>query len=341
MLRTLGARHMRQPLLRGATAAHTGIYNGVRAQLRRLQTVASFDAHEALKDEDISLRDIFDLPTKTTMGSRWFHTAGQPTGLLMESRFVSPKTFRSAGEQAVAEAEALLQKVLTAQSFSEKRNVVKCLDQLSDALCRVMDVAELVRQAHPDSHWQEAADEVYAFMFEYMNGLNTHVGLYRKLVEIMDDAQISATFSAVEHEVALSFRRDFERSGIHLTKSDHERFVALSSDIQELSREFFRRQSVPRENSTVKMPFDQLRTLPSQVAMGILQSSRTSKGKDGTTMIELPVDDYTAHYVLRDCSEEKVREAVYRQWQHGDEQAVGALEALLERRLALSHTVGF
>ncbi|KAJ1942906.1 Mitochondrial intermediate peptidase, partial [Linderina macrospora] len=340
MLRTLGLRRTQLPL-RVAAAAPTNIYRSVRIQQRKLQTVISPSAHEATKDEDISLRDVFDLPTKTTMGSRWFHTAGQPTGLLMESRFVSPKTFRKAGHQAVAEAEALLQKVLTAKTFSEKRSVVKCLDQLSDALCRVMDVAELVRQAHPDSHWQEAADEVYAFMFEYMNGLNTHVGLYRKLVEIMDDAQISATFSAVEHEVALSFRRDFERSGIHLTKTDHEQFVALSSDIQELSREFFRRQTVPRGNSTVEVPFDQLRTLPSQVAMSILQSSRTSKGKDGTTTIEMPIDDYTAHYVLRDFSEEKVREAVYRQWQHGDEQAVGALEALLERRLALSHTVGF
>ncbi|KAI8321148.1 zincin [Martensiomyces pterosporus] len=260
----------------------------------------------------------------------------------MESRFVSPKSFRKAGKEAVAEAEALLQRALSAQAAEDKRNVVKCLDQLSDALCRVMDVAELVRQVHPDESWQMAADEVYAGMFEYMNGLNTHVGLYRKLVEIMEDPEISASFSPVEHEVALSFRRDFERSGIHLSKSAHAQFVQLSSDIQDLSREFFRCQSAgPQKDRLVPVPFDHLRTLPSQVAMSVLQSSKTYKRKDGATMVDLLPDDYTAHYILRDCGHEHTREAVYREWQRGSSKAVSALEGLLERRLALSHTVGY
>ncbi|KAJ2885837.1 Mitochondrial intermediate peptidase, partial [Coemansia aciculifera] len=195
--------------------------------LLHTQSTSDTSRQAVTKDEDVSLRDVFDLPTQTTLGSRWFHR-GQPTGLLMEARFVSPKLLCKSGHEAVAEAEALVQKVLTAKSSSERRMVIKCLDQLSDTLCRVMDVAELVRQVHPDSSWQNAADEVYSSMFSYMNQLNTHVGLYRKLVEVMEDPEISRTFSAVEHEVAQSFCRDFERSGIHLPKDVHAQFVELS-----------------------------------------------------------------------------------------------------------------
>ncbi|KAI9501973.1 hypothetical protein BX070DRAFT_35036 [Coemansia spiralis] len=308
---------------------------------RLLQTLSSTDAYKPIKEEDISLRDVFDRPTQTTLGSRWFHQ-GQPTGLLMESRFVSPKSFRMAGKEAVSEAESLVQKVLSAATIEEKRQVIKCLDQLSDALCRVMDVAELVRQVHPDSNWQEAADQVYSTMLEYMNGLNTHVGLYRKLVEVIDDSAIKKTLSPVELEVAMSFRRDFERSGIHLTKSAHAKFVQLSSSIHDLSREFLRCQSLPpRNNRVVDIPLDQLRTLPSSVTIHILQSFQTRKRSDGTAVVSIVPDDYIVHYILRDCESSSTRETVYRMWQRGSSGAVNALEQLLEDRLALSHTVGF
>ncbi|KAJ2596737.1 Mitochondrial intermediate peptidase [Coemansia sp. RSA 1722] len=309
--------------------------------VRQLQTASAATAHEVVHEDEKALRDVFDLPTKTTLGSRWYHQ-GQPTGLLMESRFVSPKSFKDAGKQAVVEAQQLVEKVLSAQTIEAKQQVVKCLDQLSDALCRVMDVAELVRQVHPDSSWQMAADEVYAEMFNYMNGLNTHVGLYRKLVEVMDDPECSRHLGAVEHEAAISFRRDFERSGIHLTSQAHSRFVDLSAGIHEQSRDFLRLQSQPLpKNRTVDVPLEHLRSLPSQVAMEILQTSRSHKRKDGATIVRLTPDDYAAHYVLRDCEDEATRESVYRIWQQGSSDAVGALESLLEQRLELAHTVGF
>lgn len=45
-------------------------------------------------------------------------------------------------------------------------------------LCSVIDFAELVRNAHPDLEWVESANEAYEQLCEYMNVLNTNVGLY-------------------------------------------------------------------------------------------------------------------------------------------------------------------
>ncbi|KAJ2555015.1 Mitochondrial intermediate peptidase [Coemansia sp. RSA 1878] len=305
-----------------------------RMGARRLST----QAHEVIREDDVQLRDAFDLPTQTTLGSSWFHK-GRPTGLLMESRFVSPTSFRQAGKEAVVEAESLVARVLNASTATERRQIVKCLDQLSDALCRVMDVAELVRQVHPDSSWQTAAENVYGEMLEFMNGLNTHVGLYTKLVDAMDDPSISKDFSDVEHEVARSFRRDFERSGIHLAASAHARFVELSSRIHDRSRTFLRSQGLAPAG-TVQVPVDQLHTLPASVVSEMLQTHAV-RTHDGVAVVDVVPDDWAAQYVLRDCEDSKVRETVYCAWQRGASSAVQSLEGLLEDRLALARTVGF
>ena len=56
--------------------------------------------------------------------------------------------------------------------------VVKNLDRLSDLLCSVVDLAEFVRNAHPDPKWVTSANNLYESLSEFMNVLNTHVGLY-------------------------------------------------------------------------------------------------------------------------------------------------------------------
>lgn len=54
----------------------------------------------------------------------------------------------------------------------------KLLDRLSDVLCLAMDMAELVRNVHPSEEWVRESEGVYEVLGRYMNGLNTHVGLY-------------------------------------------------------------------------------------------------------------------------------------------------------------------
>jgi intermediate peptidase len=55
--------------------------------------------------------------------------------------------------------------------------VIKNFDRLSDMLCSVIDLAELVRNAHPDPTWVENANNAYEMLSEFMNVLNTNAGL--------------------------------------------------------------------------------------------------------------------------------------------------------------------
>lgn len=62
---------------------------------------------------------------------------------------------------------------MKASSEAERLRLVTDIDRLSDMLCRLVDLAELVRNTHPDKAWVEVAHQTYDDVLVYMNGLNT------------------------------------------------------------------------------------------------------------------------------------------------------------------------
>ena len=51
-------------------------------------------------------------------------------------------------------------------------------DDLSDELCRVADMSEFVRLAHPDVNFAAAAEDACITVSGLVEQLNTHLGLY-------------------------------------------------------------------------------------------------------------------------------------------------------------------
>lgn len=137
-----------------------------RSCLRRLHQIpASVD--------DKSLVTLFDHP-KSLLSSPF-----KVTGLFGHPSLVHPGAFISLADATLVRAQLLTERILRApQSRDELRKVVKNLDRLSDMLCGVIDLSELVRNAHPDRIWVDAANKAYETLWEFMNVLNTHVGLY-------------------------------------------------------------------------------------------------------------------------------------------------------------------
>ena len=143
---------------------------------RAAATAARLPPRPASSDDD-SLVDFFDRPVHRT----WLRTyAAGTTGLFLQPTLTRPSGFADAAEATVQRAQLIVERILRApQSRNELRNVVKHLDRLSNIICGVIDLAELVRHAHPDPRWIDAANDAYATLYEFMNVLNTHVGLYQ------------------------------------------------------------------------------------------------------------------------------------------------------------------
>jgi intermediate peptidase len=102
------------------------------------------------------------------------------TGLFENPHFMSVQGFDYATKQAIQRAQIIVERICNAPSngTDEMRKVVKNLDRLSDTLCSVIDIAEFVRNAHPDPSIMEAANKAYGDLCSYMNMLNTDTRLH-------------------------------------------------------------------------------------------------------------------------------------------------------------------
>jgi intermediate peptidase len=131
------------------------------------------------QQDDSDLRDLFDHPS----GSRSSLT--QPTGLF-DYHLSSPESLRPLTERTLIHGQAIVDRIRNSPSDpKELRRVVKNLDRLSDILCGVIDMCELVRSVHPNQRWVDECDLAYERLCSFMNGLNTDRGLYEVCVSLL------------------------------------------------------------------------------------------------------------------------------------------------------------
>ena len=118
----------------------------------------------------------FDLPYPTSS------TSSPPSGLFLLQPLHSPTSLPPLTDRTLIHARHLVQRICAAPSDPsgrELRLVVKNLDRLSDLLCGVIDMCELVRNVHPDEDWIVEAEKAYERLCSFMNELNTNKGLYK------------------------------------------------------------------------------------------------------------------------------------------------------------------
>lgn len=128
---------------------------------------------------DKDLCEFFDQPpSKQSFSSRH-------SGLFTHPGLTSPSSLQLLADGTLKRAQQLTNRIVAASnSRDELFKVVKNLDKLSDMLCGVIDMAEFVRNSHPDYEWVRSANDAYEKLCEFMNVLNTHVGLYKVRTEL-------------------------------------------------------------------------------------------------------------------------------------------------------------
>ena len=96
--------------------------------------------------DDVSLIPFFDQPQNRRQRLSFKHT-----GLFRHRGLTTPSSFEALAEGTLKRAQHLTDRILAASSSRhELFMVVKNLDKLSDMLCGVIDMAEFVRNSHPD-----------------------------------------------------------------------------------------------------------------------------------------------------------------------------------------------
>lgn len=138
--------------------------------------------------DDEDLRAHFDqlLPTPSSSTA----SSSSSNGLFLFPPLTDPSSLSRLTERTLIHGHAIVQRIRDAPLDStgrELRLAVKNLDRLSDLLCGVIDMCELVRNVHPDSRWVDGSDMAYERLCSFMNELNTDQGLYKVSLQLYID----------------------------------------------------------------------------------------------------------------------------------------------------------
>uniref|UniRef100_A0A8D2ZQK9 Mitochondrial intermediate peptidase n=1 Tax=Scophthalmus maximus TaxID=52904 RepID=A0A8D2ZQK9_SCOMX len=238
----------------------------------------------------------------------------QSAGLFGVPELSCPAGFQVAAKSALRNTELLVGRACSCPPGVE---TVESFDQLSDGLCRVADLADFVKVAHPDPAFREAAEKTCIDIGTVVEKLNTNVELCKSLKNLLDDPDVVAQLDPDTRRVAELFMFDFEISGIHLDDKLRKEAVALHVKLLDLNNEFLVGSNMPNRIARSVIPEHlhlQFASEGSFIQVGGLHA---------------------------DSPDDLVREIAYRIYLHPNADLMNCLEELLKCRYKMAKLVGY
>uniref|UniRef100_A0A4W6D5R1 Mitochondrial intermediate peptidase n=1 Tax=Lates calcarifer TaxID=8187 RepID=A0A4W6D5R1_LATCA len=238
----------------------------------------------------------------------------EKSGLFGVPELSCPAGFQVATKKALTNTEVLVEKACSCPPGVE---TVEAFDQLSDGLCRVADLADFVKVAHPDPAFREAAEKTCIEIGTVVEKLNTNVELCKSLKNLLDDPEVVAQLDPDTRRVAELFMFDFEISGIHLDDKLRKEAVALHVRLLDLNNEFLVGSHMPNRIARSAIP----------------EHLHVHFAKEGSF---IQVGGLHA-----DSPDDLVREIAYRIYLYPNADLMVCLEELLKCRHKLAKLVGY
>ncbi|KEY67611.1 hypothetical protein S7711_07808 [Stachybotrys chartarum IBT 7711] len=277
------------------------------------------------RHDDAVLRKLFDSPGRSLPAL--FQKKSQ--GLFRNRYLTSPQGFELFAQKNLEKATRIVKKVLGASTVDEYRAIVRDMDRLSDMLCRVLDLCDFVRMAHPSPQFQHAASVAWSMVYQYMNQLNTMVGLSDQLHKAMSIPEVTAAWSEEESTVAELLKLDFTKSAVKLPQWSRDKFVELSSQISETGSKFV--QGMAPETSTITLPSHRFYGLYPSLAAALKFRNKLS----------IPTIGSEAAAALQSVYDEETRKEIYVAGHQASRATIRHLESMLKLRAELARLAGF
>ncbi|XP_048350971.1 mitochondrial intermediate peptidase isoform X2 [Sphaerodactylus townsendi] len=235
-------------------------------------------------------------------------------GLFGVPELSSPEGFQEAQEKSLQETEQLVKRACT---ISPGPETVMIFDQLSDSLCRVADLADFVKIAHPNLAFREAAEDACRNIGTMVEKLNTDVDLCQSLRKLLADKEVLASLDPDTRRVAELFMFDFEISGIHLDEEKRKKAVNLNVQILDLCNDFLMGSHLPTRIDKSALP----------------ERIHHNFAVEGNYV---QISGLNA-----DSPDDLVREVAYKVFMFPNAQQLRCLEELLTKRNLLAQLVGY
>ena len=264
-------------------------------------------------------------------------SADRYTGILGLSAFKSAKDLPFLADSVMKNCIELRESISTQK---DPLKILLLLDQISNEVCSVIDVAEFCRIAHDDQDCRKAAEDAFSTLSTFINKLNTDEYLYSALQRIVEDEQ---TFSKLpeEHQIfAKDLKLEFESGGIHLRGQERESANILQQDIGASETSFIQGTSHVDESSNFRIgPFEE-KDDHHRFSSWLGQYVKQTDVQDGLTVL-CSANRRISSTVLMSLDQESLRESVWLNMMGQPPMNSVVLGKLVKDRQALARTLGY
>lgn len=118
--------------------------------------------------------------------------------------------------------------------MSASVSTLALLDGISNEICSVIDVAELVRNTHGQAEFRDEAERAFTTMSSYIYQVNKDKTLYSALMRVHGSAALWPRLNAEQRLLIEDLKREFEADGIHLGEEALAETTALQESVGQL-----------------------------------------------------------------------------------------------------------
>lgn len=207
---------------------------------------------------------------------------------------------------------------------------LRMLDAMSNRMCAVVDSAELCRSAHPDREWRDEASAAFESCCEYMEELNVDEALHAC-------ARDASRLKGVPEEalaLAMSFKAEFERDGIHLGRQERARVAQAKNEIRGLEHDLLNETSQSAPLAVANDAANVKRALRDLGPYAYL----FSVSRDETVL--WTVEDEGAMMVVRLVADRGARSRAFKHLRRQDRRRRECVDALAVSRAQLAAALG-
>ena len=191
-----------------------------RSQFHRRNSIADFFdvLFFDLFGRDIGRRHSAERKRRKELMSRRFVSIAlrQLSGFAGLNGLNNAEDFLPVAREAVKKTDGLISRIGHVPPGAE---VVEVLDEISDSVCRVADVANFCYSNHPDENWRSHSVRALQFLIQYIGKLNTNEQLFTALQASLAARSSSVKWTSETQIVAESLHREFVNCGMGSNKS--------------------------------------------------------------------------------------------------------------------------
>ena len=224
--------------------------------------------------------------------------------------------------------------VTAAMGDGDPNRIVATVDAVSDLLCRVVDVAEVIRTQHADEHWKAAASAAHTQLSSTIAALNADRGLFLALDRALrlDAGAGGGLLDDEGRQVAGTLRTESLLGGNALPGAARQHLMQLVEQAGILASAYYASLgqtteafTVPSAQSLKGLPSAILRSLPPVPA--------------GTGPVQMPADAAVAHAVVVYSADANARAAAWRAMHPTGTKAQGILDSIAAVRHGMARVL--